>query len=89
MSRIIDAGGVLLLSPIAAALGGPLVELYALLWRVGVVEVRQSERRRRDMQETLRAIRPIYPDPSANKRDGVVHWMARPRTEPVYHRAAG
>ncbi|MGB9221805.1 Rv1535 domain-containing protein [Mycobacterium sp.] len=35
-----------LISPIAALLNVPLRELYALLWRVGVLEVREPAPRR-------------------------------------------
>ncbi|WP_293322190.1 Rv1535 domain-containing protein [Mycobacterium sp.] len=36
-----------LVSSIALVLRVPLVELYALLWRVGVVEIRETDRARR------------------------------------------
>ncbi|WP_249262742.1 Rv1535 domain-containing protein [Mycobacterium bohemicum] len=36
-----------LVSSIASVLRVPLLELYALLWRVGVVDIRQSNRARR------------------------------------------
>nr|WP_255361704.1 Rv1535 domain-containing protein [Mycobacterium sp. 852002-50816_SCH5313054-b] len=39
-----DLGGDPLVSSIASVLKVPLVELYALLWRVGVVEIRHSDR---------------------------------------------
>ncbi|WP_310779438.1 Rv1535 domain-containing protein [Mycobacterium sp. Z3061] len=39
----------------AVLLRGPLTELYALLWRVGVLEVRTNERRPRQLAEYSRA----------------------------------
>ncbi|WP_342744155.1 Rv1535 domain-containing protein [Mycobacterium terramassiliense] len=44
MSTMTDLGGDPLVSSIASVLKVPLVELYALLWRVGVVEIRHSDR---------------------------------------------
>nr|WP_249026010.1 Rv1535 domain-containing protein [Mycobacterium paraseoulense] len=51
-----DTGGDPLVSSIALVLKVPLLELYALLWRVGVVEVHPPRR----------AHRTICPDPSAH-----------------------
>nr|WP_255397088.1 Rv1535 domain-containing protein [Mycobacterium sp. E342] len=51
-----DTGGDPLVSSIALVLKVPLLELYALLWRVGVVEVHPPQRGRRQ----------ICPDPSAH-----------------------
>jgi hypothetical protein len=91
MSTMTDTGGDPLISSIASVLRVPLVELYALLWRVGLVEIRQSDRaRRRGVQAAPRAIRfPICPDPSAHDTDRVVHRMSQPRTAAVYSRALG
>jgi hypothetical protein len=91
MSTKTDIGGDLLISPIASVLRVPIVELYALLWRVGVVEIRQSERtRHRGLQAVPPTMHgPSCPDPSAHERDRVVHWMSQPRTAPVYSRAIG
>jgi hypothetical protein len=91
MSTMTDTGGDLLISPIASVLRVPIVELYALLWRVGVVEIRQSERtRRRGLQAVPRALRgPICPDPSAHEHDRVAHWTTQPPTAAVYSRALG
>ncbi|WP_416362190.1 Rv1535 domain-containing protein [Mycobacterium sp.] len=35
-----------LVSPVVSLLSVPLLELYAFLWRVGVVEVREPDRER-------------------------------------------
>nr|WP_244275254.1 Rv1535 domain-containing protein [Mycobacterium europaeum] len=51
-----DTGGDPLVSSIAVVLKVPLLELYALLWRVGVVEVRPPGRVHRQ----------VCPDPSAH-----------------------
>ncbi|WP_255382823.1 MULTISPECIES: Rv1535 domain-containing protein [unclassified Mycobacterium] len=40
-----DPGGDPLVSSIALVLRVPLLELYALLWRVGIVEIRHPGRR--------------------------------------------
>ncbi|MGB8387358.1 Rv1535 domain-containing protein [Mycobacterium sp.] len=42
-----DSGGDPLVSSIALVLRVPLLELYALLWRFGVVEIRHPGRRAR------------------------------------------
>ncbi|WP_324684237.1 Rv1535 domain-containing protein [Mycobacterium sp. 94-17] len=39
-----DTGGDPLVSSVASVLRVPLLELYALLWRVGIVEIRHSDR---------------------------------------------
>ncbi|WP_369807276.1 Rv1535 domain-containing protein [Mycobacterium sp. 852002-51057_SCH5723018] len=44
-----------LASSIAFVLRVPLVELYALLWRVGVVEIRQSDRSARRSSQPRQA----------------------------------
>lgn len=60
-----DTGGDPLVSSFASVLKVPLVELYALLWRVGVVEIRDDDRTR------AAASGPICPDPSAHRADRV------------------
>jgi hypothetical protein len=65
-----------LISPIAAVLNVPLRQLYALLWRVGVLEVREPATRR--PVEVL-----VCPDPAA-------HVSARRSQQPrSYGQAAG
>nr|WP_231120858.1 Rv1535 domain-containing protein [Mycobacterium colombiense] len=77
MSTMTDTGGDPLVSSVASVLKVPLVELYALLWRVGVVEIRHSDRApRRGANARTRVVRgPICPDPSAHAKDRrVVRW---------------
>ncbi|WP_269090182.1 Rv1535 domain-containing protein, partial [Mycobacterium paraintracellulare] len=57
-------GGDPLVSSIASVLRVPLLELYALLWRAGVVEIRNSEREAR--RDPAAAPGLICPDPSAH-----------------------
>ncbi|HYB81675.1 MAG TPA: Rv1535 domain-containing protein [Mycobacterium sp.] len=45
MSTMTDPGGDPLVSSIALVLRVPLLELYALLWRFGVVDIRHPGRR--------------------------------------------
>ncbi|WP_084163307.1 Rv1535 domain-containing protein [Mycobacterium triplex] len=67
-------------SSVASVLRVPLLELYALLWRVGIVEIVQPDRtHRRAPRFSSRVVsRPrgtICPDPSA-------HAPARPHGRP-------
>jgi hypothetical protein len=65
-----------LISPIAAMLNVPVRQLYALLWRVGVLEVREPAAR--PPLEVL-----VCPDPAA-------HLSARRSQQPrSYRKAAG
>ncbi|WP_250160841.1 Rv1535 domain-containing protein [Mycobacterium senriense] len=84
-------GGDPLVSSFASVLRVPLLELYALLWRVGVVEIRHSDRApRRGANVRPRVVRgPICPDPSAHAEDRVVRWPLRQLDPPVYSRATG
>ncbi|WP_255396710.1 Rv1535 domain-containing protein [Mycobacterium sp. E2462] len=63
-----DSGGDPLVSSVASVLRVPLVELYALLWRAGVVEIHRRERAPlRSARPASRAARgPVCPDPSAH-----------------------
>ncbi|ORB06265.1 hypothetical protein BST30_11320 [Mycobacterium mantenii] len=74
-----DAGGDPLVSSFALVLKVPLLELYALLWRVGVVEIRHSDgASRRGAKAPSRTVRgPICPDPSAHETDRVARWTSR------------
>ncbi|GAB1814122.1 Rv1535 domain-containing protein [Mycobacterium sp. MUNTM1] len=86
-----DTGGDPLVSSFASVLRVPLLELYALLWRVGVVEIRHSDRApRRGTNARPRVIRgPICPDPSAHAKDRVVR-LPLPHVGPaVYSQATG
>jgi hypothetical protein len=84
MSTMTDTGGDPLVSSFASVLRVPLLELYALLWRVGVVEIRRNERTpRRGANAPARVVRgPICPDPSAHQQDRVVRWPL-PQSAPV------
>src|SRR5882672_4811720 len=60
-----------LVSSFASVLTVPLLELYALLWRVGVVEVREPDSARRAARKHAALMAhdlgaPICPDPSAH-----------------------
>ena len=65
-----------LISPIAALLNVPLRQLYALLWRVGVLEVREPATRRPG--QAL-----LCPDPAAHVSAG------RSQQPRLYRQAAG
>nr|WP_082279470.1 Rv1535 domain-containing protein [Mycobacterium colombiense] len=84
-------GGDPLVSSIASVLRVPLLELYALLWRVGVVDIRDSDRApRRGANPSSRVVRgPICPDPSAHAKDRVVRWPLPQVASAVYHQATG
>ncbi|RAU93800.1 hypothetical protein DQP58_15620 [Mycobacterium colombiense] len=86
-----DTGGDPLVSSIASVLRVPLVELYALLWRVGVVEIRHSDRApRRGVPASPRAVRgAVCPDPSAHDTDHRVRWTSRQLAPAVISRAIG
>jgi hypothetical protein len=71
----------------------PLNELYALLWRVGIVEIKHDEQPRGRAARLVARVapgprRPVCPDPSA-------HGFQRPRRQTpqrphrAYSRAAG
>ncbi|MGZ4512439.1 MAG: Rv1535 domain-containing protein, partial [Mycobacterium sp.] len=64
-----DTGGDPLVSSIALVLKVPLLELYALLWRVGVVEVDRPQR----------AHRLICPDSSAHDSERLSRRSPRQR----------
>ncbi|WP_246540979.1 Rv1535 domain-containing protein [Mycobacterium spongiae] len=67
-----DAQADPLVSSIAVLLSVPLRELYALLWRVGVVEVRGTDPARRPQAMTLSSSAGrglMCPDPSAHEPD--------------------
>jgi len=60
-----------LASTFASVLTVPLLELYALLWRVGVVEVREVDSSRRAARRYAALVAhdlgaPICPDPAAH-----------------------
>lgn len=86
-----DTGGDPLVSSFASVLRVPLLELYALLWRVGVVEIRHSDRApRRGANARPRVIRgPICPDPSAHAKDRVVRLPLSHVDPAVYSQATG
>jgi hypothetical protein len=86
MSTMTHTGGDPLVSSFASVLRVPLVELYALLWRVGVVEIRDNERAPR-RGATARG--PICPDPSAHADNRVVRWPSRQIAPATYNRATG
>ncbi|WP_082984354.1 Rv1535 domain-containing protein [Mycobacterium sp. 1465703.0] len=85
------AGGDPLVSSVASVLRVPLVELYALLWRVGVVEIRQNDRApHRSAKAPSRVVRgPICPDPSAHRADRTVRWTSQQLASAGYRRATG
>ncbi|MDM4138619.1 MULTISPECIES: Rv1535 domain-containing protein [Mycobacterium] len=86
-----DTGGDPLVSSFASVLRVPLVELYALLWRVGVVEIRHSDRApRRGAVSPSRAVRgAVCPDPSAHQPDRVLRWTSQQLAPAVISRAIG
>ena len=58
----------------------PLFELYALLWRAGIVEIRDSDQPRGRAARLVARVapgprRPVCPDPSAHR--------SRPRRQPA------
>ncbi|WP_293344381.1 Rv1535 domain-containing protein [Mycobacterium sp.] len=62
-----DSGGDPLVSSVALVLKVPLQELYALLWRAGVVDIRNPGRRADRGRRTSQVARgPICPDPAAH-----------------------
>jgi hypothetical protein len=91
MSTMTDTGGDPLVSSFASVLRVPLVELYALLWRVGVVEIRHSDRApRRGATAPSRAGRGAgCPDPSAHEADRLVRWTSQQLAPAVISRAIG
>lgn len=87
-------GGDPLVSSFASVLRVPLLELYALLWRVGVVEIRHNdEATRRGAKAPARvASGPICPDPSAHADDRDARVVRLPLPElasALYSRATG
>ncbi|OBH57784.1 Rv1535 domain-containing protein [Mycobacterium sp. E2479] len=86
-----DTGGDPLVSSFASVLKVPLLELYALLWRVGVVEIRQDDRvPRRGAKVPSGVVQgPICPDPSAHSDDRVVRWPLAQLASAVFSEAAG
>lgn len=84
-----DTGGDPLVSSFASVLRVPLLELYALLWRVGVVEIRHNDRApRRGADVRPRVVRgPICPDPSAHAEDRVVRWRSPQLASAAYSQA--
>lgn len=86
-----DTGGDPLVSSVASVLKVPLVELYALLWRVGVVEIRHSDRApRRGANARPRVVRgPICPDPSAHAKNRVLRLPLPQAASVVYSEAIG
>ncbi|WP_341286296.1 Rv1535 domain-containing protein [Mycobacterium decipiens] len=71
MSTRTDALADPLVSSVALLLTVPLLELYAVLWRVGVVEVRGTDhgrrRRKAHRSQVVEGLPgPICPDPSAH-----------------------
>jgi len=91
MSTMTDTGGDPLVSSFASVLRVPLLELYALLWRVGVVEIRHSDRAPcRGANARPRVVRgPICPDPSAHAKDPVVRRPLPQLASAVYKQATG
>lgn len=86
-----DTGGDPLVSSFASVLRVPLVELYALLWRVGVVEIRHTDRApHRGATAPSRAGRAAgCPDPSAHEADSLVRWTSQQLAPAVISRAIG
>ncbi|OBB92507.1 hypothetical protein A5782_13620 [Mycobacterium sp. 852002-40037_SCH5390672] len=84
-------GGDPLVSSFASVLRVPLLELYALLWRVGVVEIRHSDpTTRRGAKAPSRAVRgPVCPDPAAHEADRAVRWTSQQLAPAVISRAIG
>ncbi|WP_249044853.1 Rv1535 domain-containing protein [Mycobacterium riyadhense] len=71
-----------LVSSIAVLLTVPLRELYAVLWRVGVVEVRETGRAMRrppGRASSSAAPGPICPDPSAHDSGWPLRWSQQSR----------
>ncbi|WP_108926013.1 Rv1535 domain-containing protein [Mycobacterium montefiorense] len=67
-------------SSVASVLRVPLLELYALLWRVGIVEIVEPDRRYRRYPRFSSRVAPrpkarLCPDPSA-------HGSGRPHRRP-------
>jgi hypothetical protein len=91
MSTMTDTGGDPLVSSFASVLRVPLLELYALLWRVGVVEIRHDDRApRRGAKAPSRVVRgPICPDPSAHRHDRVVRLPLPELASAAYRQATG
>lgn len=87
-------GGDPLVSSFASVLRVPLLELYALLWRVGVVEIRHNDQapRRGATAPSGVARGPICPDPSAHsddRDDRVVRLPLPELASAVYRQATG
>ncbi|WP_096866341.1 Rv1535 domain-containing protein [Mycobacterium interjectum] len=75
-----DLGGDPLVSSIASVLKVPLVELYALLWRVGVVEIRHSDRTAHRSSRMSRVVSgPVCPDPAVHGSEFLSRWSPPPR----------
>ncbi|MGN6334608.1 Rv1535 domain-containing protein [Mycobacterium sp.] len=89
MSTMTDTKGDPLVSSFASVLRVPLLELYALLWRVGVVEIRDSDRAPgRAAKVPCRAVRgPVCPDPAAHEAHGPVRWTSQHVAPAVIGRA--
>lgn len=83
-------GGDPLVSSFASVLRVPLVELYALLWRVGVVEIRHNDRApRRGATAPSGPIRGVCPDPTAHEPERLVRWTSQQLAPAVISRAIG
>lgn len=82
-------GGDPLVSSFASVLRVPLLELYALLWRVGVVEIRHNDQAsRRGAKAPSRVVRgSICPDPSAHSDDRVVRLPLPELASALYRQA--
>uniref|UniRef100_UPI0037C7869B Rv1535 domain-containing protein n=1 Tax=Mycobacterium simulans TaxID=627089 RepID=UPI0037C7869B len=78
-----DAQSDPLVSSIAVLLTVPLRELYAVLWRVGVVEVRETDPAKRRPAGNLAAPGGfqgrICPDPSAHDSGWPLRWSQQSR----------
>ncbi|WP_231989990.1 Rv1535 domain-containing protein [Mycobacterium sp. 852002-51971_SCH5477799-a] len=91
MSTMTGTGGDPLVTSFASVLRVPLIELYALLWRVGVVEIRHNDQvPRRGATGPSRVVRgPTCPDPSAHSDERVVRLPLPQLASAMYSRATG
>jgi len=89
MSTMTGTGGDPLVSSFASVLRVPLLELYALLWRVGVVEIGHSDRTpHRGAKAPAGTVRgPVCPDPAAHEADGLLRLTSRHLAPAVISRA--
>ncbi|WP_249026123.1 Rv1535 domain-containing protein [Mycobacterium lacus] len=80
-----DAQADPLVSTIALLLTVPLREFYALLWRVGVVEVRETVPAKRRPARTISSSAAggrkvlVCPDPSAHESQWPLRWSRQSR----------